>query len=395
MSKPAHHHGERLNRNRRGPQARQYPKPLKSDQQKRGGSNGRRKSYIADQGSKSHVSEPDEEEEEGESDTASSSSSDAETASKLRNDMKDISFGALAEAQNAVNSADHEPSNTLKRKRGSTDGDYDTTGKTNASPNNEKLQTLRAHIASLRASKSKNSKPEDETDHAASDPRDRKRPNPAKDRSDRAPSRTSKHAPAAQTSKRAVRRARPAIEVSAPEARDPRFSSAVPHPAGGDETARKQYGFLRGYASRELVEMKESLGKLPKPAKGAEMLEGVQGERARVVKEERERLRKEIERRENRGRDRERKEKERKVKRELRRKEREEVSQGKKRNPYFVKRNVVRDLVEGKGEGGGAADGEGREEDVKKMQKKEQRRSKKESSKEMKRLSGVRERRTR
>ncbi|KAI9672260.1 MAG: rRNA biogenesis protein rrp36 [Alyxoria varia] len=398
-------HGDRLKRSIRAPQARQFEKALGSAQYMGEESHGRRKPQTPNQDDQRHVSNSDEEDQKdlisesdsgSDTDSTGSSSSDAEAASRLRDDMKDISFGALAEAQDAVNRADNGSPNTLKRKRGQ-DGDQDTDGATSTSHNDEKLQTLRAHLASLRASKSNISKAAGDIDPTTSTPRDRKNQKPTKDRSDRPdrPSRTSKNAPAAQTSKRAVPRARPAIEVSAPQPQDPRFSSAVPHPAGGDETARKQYGFLRAYASQELAELKESLVKLPKPAKGADASDGVQGERARAVREERERLRREIERRENRGRAGERKEKERKVKRELRRKEREEVRQGKKRNPFFVKRGVVRDLVEGKGEEGGAADGEEKGADVKKMQKKEQRRDKKEARKDMKRLSGVRERRVR
>ncbi|KAI0885131.1 DUF947-domain-containing protein [Annulohypoxylon maeteangense] len=130
--------------------------------------------------------------------------------------------------------------------------------------------------------------------------------------------RTSKHAPAEQSSKRPVSRKREVIAVHKPIARDPRFSSAVSGRPLDEEKSRRAYDFLDKYQDDEMAALRLAIRKTRDESSKEELrraLKSMQGRRQAQ------------ESRDN----------ERKMMEEHRKQEKELVKQGKK--PFYLKKS--------------------------------------------------------
>ncbi|KAF2478567.1 hypothetical protein BDY17DRAFT_305422 [Neohortaea acidophila] len=279
----------------------------------------------------------------------------------VQEQLNNVSFAALLQAKEAL---------SKKRKRNS-----DTTADHEA-----KLGALRDRLQSIKSNKAameNRQAPEDRLSKAGKPlPRSRSQNGlaPASDEeeddadSDSAPSeieaapsksRTSKHAPAAQTSRRQVTRRRTVIDVPKRSYRDPRFDAlhqGAIHPGNAD----KAYSFLRDYQKSEIAELKAAV------------------KQART-EEDKEALKRKAISMENRLKAKEAKEREQEVLRRHRHEEKEKVEQGKK--PYFPKKKELKEkaLVE-KFEGMKSKD----------RQRLIERRRKKEGQKEKKRMPQAR-----
>lgn len=133
------------------------------------------------------------------------------------------------------------------------------------------------------------------------------------------PTRTSKHAPQALSSKRAVTRHRSVIDVPKVAPRDPRFD-----PLAGpvdDNRIKQNYDFLSSYRSSEISQLKSAI-------------------RASRTADEKEKLQKALRRMESRRQVEEAKEREQKVIREHRKEEKVKVQEGKK--PFYLKEGEVK-----------------------------------------------------
>jgi ribosomal RNA-processing protein 36 len=142
-------------------------------------------------------------------------------------------------------------------------------------------------------------------------------------------SRSSKHAPMEQSSKRAVTRKRTAVELPpAPRSRDPRFDAAVmghsgvgKHPHGG-----KAYAFLDEYRASELKELKETMRKTKNP-------------------QQKEKIKAEVRRMEDKMRSAANKKREADVVAEHKKKEKQLIREGKKATPYYLKNSELQKQV--------------------------------------------------
>lgn len=151
----------------------------------------------------------------------------------------------------------------------------------------------------------------------------------AKSKSKEKKSRSSKHAPMEQSSKRAVTRKRTAVELPpAPRSRDPRFDAAVmghsgvgKHPHGG--TA---YAFLDEYRASELNDLKEQMRK----TKNLQQKEKLKGE---------------IRRAQDKMRSAQNKKREADVQAEHKKREKQLIREGKKASPYYLKNSELQKQV--------------------------------------------------
>lgn len=141
------------------------------------------------------------------------------------------------------------------------------------------------------------------------------------------PSRSSKHAPMETTSKKPVSRKREILPVQKRVARDPRFdplivsrSSIHSNSKADDEHARRAYAFLDEYRDDEMRQLKTAVKKAKTPA-------------------EKEKLQRALMSMESRKKTREKRDKERALIEEHRRREKELVKEGKKANPYYLKKS--------------------------------------------------------
>ncbi|KAI2621624.1 DUF947-domain-containing protein [Hypoxylon sp. NC1633] len=132
------------------------------------------------------------------------------------------------------------------------------------------------------------------------------------------PHRSSKHAPAEQTSKRPVSRKREVVVVHKPVARDPRFSAATSGRPGDEDRARRAYAFLDEYRDSEMSQLRAAAKKTRDPNSKEEL------KRALASMESRKRAQKL-------------RNKERELVEEHRRREKELVKQGKK--PFYLKKS--------------------------------------------------------
>ena len=213
-----------------------------------------------------------------------------------------------------------EEAPSRKRKRGS-----DTTNQ-----QEDKLQALRERLKELKAKKnasaakprrktktsatahkvSGNDAEEDQDeDHDLSSDFDSDSEQPAHARS-------SKHAPATQSSKRAVTRKRNVVEVKKPVVRDPRYDPLT-GPRPDEAVLKKRYSFLNDYKSSEMAELRAIIKKTKNEA-------------------EKEVLKRKLLSMESQQKAQAAKEKQQEIVREHRKKERELVKQGKK--PFFLKK---------------------------------------------------------
>ncbi|KAF2865595.1 hypothetical protein BDV95DRAFT_506623 [Massariosphaeria phaeospora] len=246
-------------------------------------------------------------------------SEDGEEEDVYEQQMSKVSFGELAKAQAALSDGQ---STSRKRKRG--DGA--------SAPQEDKLQALRARLQELKAQNlaqgvkpNKKAKPsekpkstrkaeEDGDDDLEGESSDPDRPTHA---------RTSKHAPAVQSSKRAVSRKRKALEVKKPVLRDPRFDN-VSGPRPDENVIKKRYGFIDDYRVSEIADLRAAVKKSKNEI-------------------EKERLKKKLLSMESQQKARESKEKQQEIKHEHKKQEKELIKDGKK--PFFLKKSEQKKLA--------------------------------------------------
>ncbi|KAF1827395.1 DUF947-domain-containing protein [Dissoconium aciculare CBS 342.82] len=173
--------------------------------------------------------------------------------------ITNVSFGILKQAQDAL---------SRKRKRGS-DQTQDQ---------DQKLEALRQRLRQIKESKSLPSSSAKDLGGASAKLETRSRRIEGKDGveedtgsdSDSAPSeegddisrsRTSKHAPAAQSSKHQVSRRRNVIDVPQRRYRDPRFDAIQQQRSAHTGDSEKAYGFLREYQKAEIEELQAAAKK--------------------------------------------------------------------------------------------------------------------------------------
>ena len=222
--------------------------------------------------------------------------------------MSKVSFGALAKAQDAISK---QQSADRKRKRG------EDTSKSQE----DKLQILRKRLQEIKAaklaqgaapqpkSKSRKTQPNRDDDDERDDDDD------SDSDEDAAPNtRSSKHAPAVQSSKRAVTRKRTVVDAKKPKFRDPRFDTgALPD----ETTLDKRYAFLNDYKNSEMNDLREAIKKTKSEA-------------------DKEKLKKKLTSMESQQKAQRRKEEQQAILSEHKKKEKELIKQGKK--PFFLKK---------------------------------------------------------
>jgi ribosomal RNA-processing protein 36 len=238
-----------------------------------------------------------------------SDAGDDDDDSQVKAQMSRVSFGALAKAQDALS----QQSSDRKRKRG------DDTSKSQ----DDKLEALRERLRQIKAEKLANgvqpSKKAKTSSKSKAKPvqSDGEGSDGEGSDSDAAPhARSSKHAPAVQSSKRMVSRKRQVVDVKKPVFRDPRFDS-VSGPRPDEYVVEKRYAFLNDYRASEISELRRTIKKTKN-------------------EEEKERLKKKLLSMESQQKARENKEKLKEVSREHKKKEKELVKEGKK--PFFLKK---------------------------------------------------------
>ncbi|KKK22975.1 hypothetical protein P175DRAFT_0330449 [Aspergillus ochraceoroseus IBT 24754] len=240
-------------------------------------------------GSESESEDPDEESDQDSSEEEDDGENDVQAS------LSNISFGALAKAQASLGPKAKRNAKALKRNK---DEDAGST----SSP----LDDIRARIQEAREQKRKASLKSKDADK---------------------PARSSKHAPAVQSSKYAVSRKRTVIEApSLPKSRDPRFDPTViggRHNAAGPSNA---YAFLDDYRASELKEMKEQLAKTKDP-------------------KQREALQRDIRSASDRLRTIENNKREKEILADHKKKEKQLIREGKKSTPYFLKKSELKKQV--------------------------------------------------
>ncbi|KAL9085518.1 MAG: hypothetical protein Q9165_007563 [Trypethelium subeluteriae] len=256
----------------------------------------------------------------------------------VQHQLDGISFGALARAHHSL-----QRSPTRKRKR-----DWDM-----ENDREEKLKALRNRLQDMKSSKSKktlavptdkvgrSNLPSKNSEHIERSDNGSTSSPFVDEAADSAVSRSSKHAPAIQSSKRPVPRSRNVITDSNPKAKalDPRFST-LSGPTSDLTQHRWRYAFLNDYRRTEMEELRDAIGSDKKKSNGQRQRKtGL----AQVDEETRGRLKLELGRMENRARAEMEKERQEGVTRRWKRKEREKVQQGKK--PYYLKNSEKRRLA--------------------------------------------------
>ncbi|KAL4918031.1 pre-rRNA processing protein [Aspergillus aurantiobrunneus] len=212
----------------------------------------------------------------------------------VKSSLNNISFGALAKAQASLGPKSKRHTKSLKDSE-----EADT---------NSPLDDIRARIQEAREQKRKASLTS--KDHF---------------KSDKPPSRSSKHAPTVQSSKYAVSRKRTIVELpSIPKTRDPRFDPTIVGRRGVKSSGPSDaYAFLDDYRAAELKDLKEQLAK----TKDAKKRQALQGE----VRSMTDRLRSI----ENNKREKE-------ILSEHKKREKQLIREGKKSTPYFLKKSDVK-----------------------------------------------------
>ncbi|KLJ11912.1 rRNA biogenesis protein RRP36 [Blastomyces silverae] len=271
-----------------------------------------------DNNGEDHSEEDDDEEEEDDEDEDDDGDGE-DSSSDINPSLNAISFGALAKAQASLG----------KRKR-------PTASTGDISPKRAKIPGRRSPTPSTSSGGEEEQEPEQELSefqkHLAAN---------AKKPPQKLTHRTSKHAPVIQSSRHAVSRKRTILEPPpVPKARDPRFDSVVQtHSTNGNSStasnaaihARKNYAFLDSYRKDEIAQLRKQVSTL-------------QTKKNKTNHDERElaRLKRQITSMSDRQRTFERKEMEREVLVQHRRKERELIREGKKSQPYFLKKGEVK-----------------------------------------------------
>lgn len=243
----------------------------------------------------------DDEEDEDSDDDDDDDQHNAPRRDPVRDELRQISFGALLDAQTSLPA----PKIPQIRRHGASTGDPSA-----------KVNILRERLAELKALK-KNSRGDNNPSSTSTSAQKPQQPDTAQ--------RSHKHAPMEQSSKYQVTRKRAAVLTSSNpyHARDPRFSAVSGTPATAS-TIRQNYAFLSDYGVSELAELKAAAKTTKSPA-------------------DKDALKREITVRESKARAEEGKERERRVLAAHRKEEKEAVAQGKK--PYFLKREELRKRV--------------------------------------------------
>lgn len=246
---------------------------------------------------------------------SNSQKSDASDNEQAQAQMSKVSFGALAKAQDALTK-----SQTADRKR--------KRGEDTSKSQEDKLEALRERLRQIKAEKlasgasakpSKNKKPEAKKRKVIQEESDEEEDEDVDSddsESDAAPkARSSKHAPAVQSSKRMVSRKRKVVDVKKPVFRDPRFDN-MGGAAPDEHVLGNRYSFLNDYKASEIAELRGTIKKTKN--------EG-----------EKERLKKQLLSMESQQKTRQAKEKQQEILRDHKQKEKELVKQGKK--PFYLK----------------------------------------------------------
>lgn len=240
--------------------------------------------------------------------------SDASDDDRVQAQISKVSFGALAKAHDAL--AKDQPAGN-KRKRGDE----------NSKSQEDKLEALRERLRQIKAQKLANAppaiksktttkaKPTHKKDRAEVDDDDDS-DNSDSESNAQPKARSSKHAPAVQSSKRMVSRKRKVVDVKKPVFRDPRFEN-VSGPRPDEHAVEKRYAFLNDYRVSEIAELKSTIKKSKNEA-------------------EKERLKKKLLSMESQQKTRANKEKQQDVIREHKKKEKELVKDGKQ--PFYLKK---------------------------------------------------------
>lgn len=237
-----------------------------------------------------------------------------EEGSDVEQNISNVSFGALKQAQDAI---------SRKRKRGS-----DTTA-----DQEDKLEALRERLRQIRAQRegaSEFTRPDKsaEISLAKAQQAEHGDSEDNSDDSDSAPSeegaeksRTSKHAPMSQSSKHQVTRKRVVVDVPKRVVRDPRFDAMQQrhgHPGDSD----KAYAFLQDYQKAEVQELKGAMKKTKS-------------------EDDKEILKRKVISMENKLKARAAKEREQEIVRKHRKEERDKVQEGKM--PYYLKKKDIKE----------------------------------------------------
>jgi hypothetical protein len=240
--------------------------------------------------------------------------SDASDDDQAQAQMSKVSFGALAKAQDALSK---DESTDRKRKRGAD----------SSKSQEDKLEALRERLRQIKAAKLANgeTKPSKkpkvvEKSKTKRQERDESEGEGAGSDSDAAPhARSSKHAPAVQSSKRMVSRKRTVVEVKKPNFRDPRFEN-IGGPRPDENTVSRRYAFLNDYKASEIADLKKAI---KKSRNG----------------DEKEQMRKQLESMESQQKTQQRKDEQQAVVREHKKKEKELIKDGKQ--PFFLKKCML------------------------------------------------------
>ncbi|OAL44791.1 DUF947-domain-containing protein [Pyrenochaeta sp. DS3sAY3a] len=182
--------------------------------------------------------------------------SDASDDRQVQAQISKVSFGALAKAQDALSK---EQLASRKRKRG------DETSQSQE----DKLEALRERLRQIKAAKLANGAPSSKKEKTATkkkkaqtqDSEDDESADSDNSDSDAAPrARSSKHAPAVQSSKKMVSRKRQVVEVKKPVFRDPRFDN-ISGPRPDELALGRRYAFLNDYKASEIADLKSTIRK--------------------------------------------------------------------------------------------------------------------------------------
>ena len=256
--------------------------------------------------------------------------------------ISQTSFGTLKQAQDQL---------SRKRKRGS-DENQDQ---------EEKLAALRSRLHDLKKKSQGKTQQTKPTTHAAAE-RATDLDAAGDSDSDEAPSeeeaptksRSSKHAPAAQSTKYQVSRKRNVIVVPKDQSRDPRFDAIHHQDNKIVDNNERAYAFINDYQKSEIKELRAAI-------------------KASKSEDDRETLRRKMVAMENRLKSKAAKERERDVVRKHRKEEKERVDQGKQ--PYYLKQKEIKEqALEEKFKG---MKGKDREKAVERRRKKEGQKEKK------------------
>ena len=257
-------------------------------------------------------------EEEGHDDASETASSDASGDNVVQTQMSKVSFGALAKAQDGLQ---NEHATERKRKRG------DNTSKSHE----DKLETLRERLRQIKANKlaaggqsstkgnlrtAKKATQKEHNDEESDHDQSEHMSNSESEPSTSIHARSSKHAPAVQSSKRMVSRKRQVVDVKKRQVRDPRFDG-ISGSRLDENVVGARYSFLNDYRASEIADLKTTIKKTKDEA-------------------EKERLKKKLLSMESQEHTRKRKEEQQNVVREHRKNEKELIKKGKQ--PFYLKK---------------------------------------------------------